>query len=64
MNKLSERMIGWYEGQLDLLNKELKMIESHVAPDYVQDKDMYNREILRSEMIMDEIRDINIALGK
>ena len=55
---------GWYEGELSLLTEELKRIENGVAPDYVQDKDMFGKEILRSEMIKDEIRDIKIALGK
>jgi len=55
---------GWYEGKLAILNEELKRIESGVAPDYVQDKDLFGKEILRSEMIKDEIRDIKVALGK
>lgn len=55
---------GWYEGKLSLLTEELKSIESGVAPDYVQDKDLFGKEVLRSEMIKDEIRDIKVALEK
>lgn len=55
---------GWYEGKLSLLSEELHRIESGVAPDYVQDKDLFGKEILRSELIKDEIRDMKIALGE
>ena len=55
---------GWYEGKLSLLSEELLRIESGVAPDYVQDKDLFGKEILRSELIKDEIRDMKIALGE
>lgn len=53
---------GWYEGKLSLLSEELMRIESGIAPDYVQDKDLFGKEVLRSEMIKDEIRDIKIVL--
>jgi len=52
----------WLKAKLDVLEAELKRIESGVAPDYVQDKDLLGNDLMRSEMIRDEIRDIRIAL--
>ena len=52
----------WLKAKLDVLEAELKRIESGVAPDYVQDKDLLGNDLMRSEMIRDEIRDIRIAV--
>ena len=61
--KLSnEQMISFYKGKLDVLKSEQKRINEGVAPDYVQDKDLYGREIKRSEMIADDVKDIMIAI--
>ena len=67
MNSLEDRtdnteMKIWFSAKLQFLEEELKAIESLVAPDYVQDKDIFGNDVMRSEMIKDEIKDIKIAL--
>ena len=63
MEKLNKSELAiWLKAKLDVLESELKRIESGVAPDYVQDKDLLGNNLMRSEMIRDEIRDIKTAL--
>ena len=56
-------LVIWCKAKLDVLEAELKRIESGVAPDYVQDKDLLGNDLMRSEMIRDEIRDLKTISG-
>ena len=58
-----EELIIWCKAKLDILEAELKRIESGVAPDYVQDKDLLGNNLMRSEMIKDEIKDLKTISG-
>lgn len=57
-----EELVIWCKGKLDVLESELKRIENGTAPDYVQDKDLLGNNLMRSEIIKDEIKDIRIAI--
>ena len=58
-----EELIIWCKAKLDILEAELKRIESGVAPDYVQDKDLLGNDLMRSEMIKNEIKDLKTISG-
>ena len=63
MEKLNKsELVIWLKAKLDVLGAELRRIESGTAPDYIQDKDLLGNNLMRSEMIRDEIKDIRIAL--
>lgn len=53
----------WCKAKLDVLESELKRIIDGIAPDYVQDKDLLGNNLMRSEMIKDEIRDLKITIS-
>ena len=58
-----EELVIWCKGKLDVLESELKRITNGTAPDYVQDKDLLGNNLMRSEMIKDEIKDLKITIN-
>ncbi len=62
LNK-SELVIWWCKAKLDVLESELKRIADGIAPDYVQDIDLLGNNLMRSEMIKYEIKDLKIIIN-
>lgn len=58
-----EELIIWCKAKLDVLESELKRIIDGIAPDYVQDKDLLGNNLMRSEMIKNEIKDLKITIS-
>lgn len=56
-------LVIWCKAKLDALESELKRIIDGIAPDYVQDKDFLGNNLMRSEMIKGEIKDLKITLS-
>lgn len=56
-------LVIWCKAKLDVLEPELKRIIDGIAPDYVQDKDLLGNNLMRSEMIKDEIKDLKITIS-
>ena len=62
-NLNKSELVIWCKAKLDVLESELKRIDNGTAPDYVQDKDMFGKNLMRSEMIKDEIKDLKTISG-
>lgn len=56
-------LVIWCKAKLDVLESELKRIIDGMAPDYVQDKDLLGNNLMRSEIIKDEIKDLKITIS-
>jgi len=62
-NLNKSELVIWCKAKLDVLESELKRIADGIAPDYVQDIDLLGNNLMRSEMIKDEIKDLKITIN-
>ena len=62
-NLNKSELVIWCKAKLDAIESELKRIEDGIAPDYVQDKDLLGNNLMRSQMIKDEIKDLKITIS-